>query len=303
MNSKQEEVRGNKRWLATLFMLMSALAFSCMQFAIKKSGVGETQPLMEQAFFRNLFCLVIAAPTIIKRRLKPFGDKAAQPYLFVRSMTGFLAILCFFYASNHAAIADVNVLNKLSPTIVMLLSVIMLHERVTGLQCLSFLVSLIGTWIVCGPAMNSEPFAIVAALMSAVFGGIAHTFVAALKNKAEPMVVIFHFSAFSVVCSAVGMIHNFVLPAPQQLCMLVLVGVFGAVGQITLTYSFKLAPASQVSIFNYSGIIWSTLIGAIFLGEPPKTETIAGGSLIAAASVIAMTSGAQYKKESCDEKQ
>lgn len=272
-------------------MLVSALSFSCMQLAIKKSGVGGEQPLMEQAFFRNLFSLIFVIPPIIKKKLAPFGRREAQPYLLVRSITGYLAILCFFYASNHAAIADANVLNKLSPAVVMLLSVLFLKERVTFIQILSLLLSLVGTCVVCGPAMNSAAIAVAAAILSAVFGGIAHTFVALLKDKADPAVVIFHFSAFSVFISALGMIKSFVLPRPEQLAMLVLIGVFGSLGQITLTFSYKLAPASQVSIFNYSGIVWSMLIGVMFLGEAPKLETVFGGILITLASVLSALLG------------
>lgn len=280
-----------RRWQAIILMLVSALSFSCMQLAIKKSGVSGEQPLMEQAFFRNLFSLLFVIPPIIKKKLAPFGHREAQPYLLIRSITGYLAILCFFYASNHAAIADANVLNKLSPAVVMLLSVLLLKERVTLIQILSLLLSFAGTCVVCGPAMNSSAIAVTAAILSAVFGGIAHTFVALLKDKADPEVVIFHFSAFSVFISALGMIKDFVLPRPEQLIMLALIGVFGSLGQITLTFSYKLAPASQVSIFNYTGIVWSMLLGVMFLGEAPKLETVFGGILITLASVLSALLG------------
>lgn len=52
------------------------------------------------------------------------------------------------------------------------------------------------------------------------------------------------------------MIPSFVVPTPRDLIMLILIGIFGAGGQIGLTYAYQKAPAAEVSIYDYSGIIF-----------------------------------------------
>lgn len=267
-------------------MILSALMFSAMQLMIKLSNTSGTFPLMEQVFFRNLISVFVVGGLLLRKKSALFGDRAAQPWLFGRSIAGFLGIITFFYATNHARIADANILNKLSPIVVTILSAVFLRERVSKVQYAALAMSFLGAWLVCGPTLNSEPSAMLVAILSAVFSGIAYTFLAALKGKADSLAVIMHFSTFSVLCAAVGMMPSFVVPTPRQLCYLFLISVFGSLGQITLTYAYKFAPASEISIYNYSGIIWSALLGWMFLRESLPGTTILGGCFVIGASLV-----------------
>lgn len=267
-------------------MIASALFFSAMQIAVRLSGAGGDIPLMEQVFFRNLFSLIVVLPVLLRKRVPPFGSRRDQPLLFGRSIAGFLGIVTYFYATNHARVADASILNRLSPVVVTLLSAAFLHEKIGIVQLLSLAVSFLGTWIVCGPAMDSAFLPIVSALLSALFSGTAYTFVSALRTRTDPLAVIMHFSAFSVVTAFVCMLPDFVMPDVGQLIALLLIGCFGSLGQICLTYAYRFAPAAEVSIYNYFGIIWAALLGYAFLGESVGTATAVGGALIIAASLI-----------------
>jgi len=271
---------------AALLMVLSALMFSAMQLMIKLTNLNGSFPLMEQVFFRNLISVPVVWALARKKGIPPFGNLAAQPYLFGRSIAGFLSIVTFFYATNHARIADANILNKLSPIVVTVLSVAFLHERVSRAQYASLAVSFLGAWLVCGPALDSDPVSMLAALLSALFSGVAYTFISVLKKKADPLVVILHFSVFSVLSAVPGLVSNFVTPTAGQFFQLLLISAFGSLGQVTITYSYKLAPASEISIYNYSGIIWSALLGCLFLKETPPGSTVLGGLLVVGASLI-----------------
>lgn len=286
MRFEWDALRKQRRLIAVRLMILSALMFSAMQLMIKLSNTNGTFPLMEQVFFRNFLSVLITGVLLLRKGVFPFGERHAQPYLFGRSIAGFLGIVTFFYATNHARIADANILNKLSPVVVTILAAVFLRERVSKVQYAALAVSFFGAWLVCGPTLRSDPFAMFVALMSAVFSGIAYTFVSVLKRKADPLVVIMHFSAFSVFCAALGMLSDFVMPTAEQFCYLFLISVFGSFGQIALTYSYKLAPASEISIYNYSGIIWSALLGWLFLKEALPGSTIAGGLLVIGASLM-----------------
>lgn len=286
-----ESGAAGRRTLAALLMVLSALLFSAMQLMIRLSGSAGAFPLMEQVFFRNLLALPVIGAVLVKRGTAPFGDAAAQPYLFGRSAAGFLGIVTFFYATNHARIADANILNKLSPIIVTALSAAFLRERISKVQGGALALSFAGAWLVCGPTLGSGPAAMLAALLSAVFSGIAYTFVSALRTRTDPLVVILHFSAFSVLCAVPGMLSGFVMPGAGQAAQLLCISLFGSLGQVALTYSYKLAPASEVSIYNYSGIVWSALLGWLFLGEALPGSTILGGLLVTGASLLTYLAG------------
>lgn len=68
--------------------------------------------------------------------------------------------------------------------------------------------------------------------------------------------------------------------------MLLLLGALAALGQIALTYAYKSSEASDISIYDYTNIIFSSVLGYIFLSELPDLYSIIGGALIIAASII-----------------
>lgn len=286
MGSEAGRARTREGNFAVLLMVLSALLFSAMQLMIKRTNLDGSFPLMEQVFFRNLLSVPVVWVLLRRKGIAPFGNAAAQPYLFGRSVAGFLGIVTFFYATNHARIADANILNKLSPIVVTVLAAVFLHERVTRVQCVSLAVSFLGAWLVCGPALDSDPLAMLAALVSAAFSGVAYTFVSVLKKRADPLVVILHFSVLSVLCAVPGMISGFVTPTAGQLFRLLLISTFGSLGQVTLTYAYKLAPASEISLYNYSGIVWSALLGWLFLGETLPGSTVLGALFVIGAALI-----------------
>lgn len=88
-----------------------------------------------------------------------------------------------------------------------------------------------------------------------------------------------HFSTFSVFGSLPFVISNFVMPDPRQFMLLMLISLFGSLGQVFITYAYRFAPASEISIYNYSGILFSIVLGAAILGEPVKSTSILGGRI------------------------
>ena len=276
----------HRNYLAAGLMILSALGFSAMQLMVRFSGSGGHFTVMEQAFFRNLVSLIALFFILRKKKIPLFGDKAAHPWMFARSVTGLLGVICFFYATSNARIADANILNKLSPFVVMLFSVFLLRERLTVMRVVPLIVAFAGAWIVVGPSMDSAPSAMVVGLLSAVFAGAAYAFVAKLKGMADPLQVVMYFSAFSVACTGVLMIPGFAMPTWEEFLYLCLIGVFASLGQVALTYSFHLAATSDVSIYNYSGIVWSALLGWAFLGEALPASSVLGGVLIVIASLL-----------------
>ena len=82
------------------------------------------------------------------------------------------------------------------------------------------------------------------------------------------------------------MIPSFVVPTPRDLMMLILIGIFGAGGQIGLTYAYQKAPAAEVSIYDYSGIIFSAILGYVLLGESLSLSTIVGAASSPPAALV-----------------
>ncbi len=263
-------------------MLASALSFSVMQVFVKLSSaeVGT----FEQTFFRNLISLLIAAG-MVRREKRPVLREIRQGgwALWGRSFFGFLGIVLFFYATGHARQADVAMLNRSSPVFVTLFAGLFLKEKITPVKIASTVLCLLGAYIAMQPSFDSNPFPLLSALLAAVVAGMAYTMLAYCKNFVSPSVIIFHFSAFSTVCAAALMLPSFVVPSWKVFFMLLLIGVFAAGGQFLLTYAYQQAPASEVSIYQYSGVVFTAALSFLLLGESLSGSSIVGGLVILGA--------------------
>ena len=79
------------------------------------------------------------------------------------------------------------------------------------------------------------------------------------------------------------MLPNLVIPSPKVFVMLLLIGVFAAGGQFFLTYAYQQAPASEVSIYQYSGVVFTALLSYLIFGETLTLTSIVGAIVILAA--------------------
>lgn len=272
----------NPKTKAIFLMLVSSLSFSVMQIFVKLSS--EEVGTFEQTFFRNLVSLIIAAVMVRQEKLRVFQEmKKGGWALWGRSFFGFLGVVLFFYAAGNARQADVAMLNRAAPVFVTLFAGLFLKENITPVKVASTVLCLVGAYIAMQPSFDSNPFPLLAALMAAVVSGMAYTMLSYCKRFVGPSVIIFHFSALSTVCAAVMMLPSFVVPSPKVLFMLVMIGVFAAVGQFLLTYAYQQAPASEVSIYQYSGVVFTAALSYVFLHESLSASSIIGGVVILAA--------------------
>ena len=268
-----------------LFMLMSALGFSFMAVSIKYvSGI----PLFEKIFFRNLVSLFVALWGL--RHMKSLsvllGQKGNRLCLVGRSVAGLLGVITNFYAIAHLPLANANILNKLSPFVVLFLSAYFLKERLRKIQVAGFFISFIGVILIIKPTLDFNILPSVSALLSAVCAGIAYTLVRVLGNRKEnPSTIVFVFSLISVVGIFPFMMMNYVQPNFKELLILLSIGVFATFGQFGLTYAYKYSKASEVSIYNYSSIVFTVILGLLFFGEIPDILTILGGIIIIAVAI------------------
>lgn len=276
------EMAGRQK--GAILMCLSALLFSAMQIPISMSGA--TIPIMEQVFFRNIVTLVISFIFIKKAGGSLFGQRKNQPLLFVRSSFGFLGLITQFYAVAHANQGDVSTLMKLSPFMITIWAAIFLKEKIKKVQIPALIIAFVGAAFVANPAFNSNLFPLFMAFLCAFFSSVSYTLLAYFKNKVDGMTIIMHFSTFCVLACIPFMIMEFTLPTFKELLMLLLIGIFGGFGQIALTYSYRMAAAAEISIYNYSGIVFSIILGYVFLGEVLDITSVIGCGLVIVAALI-----------------
>ena len=263
-------------------MLLSALSFGLMQIFVALNGaqIG----IMEQTFFRSAIGMLILAPLIRREHATFFGPRNYQRQLFARSTAGFFAILLLFYASRNAAQADVAILNRVEMFTITAVSAAFLGEKLTKMHIPAMVIAFAGAYIAANPSFDSSFLPLLAAFGAALCDTVAYPLLSYFSGRVNPLTVIFHFCTFSAALSLPLMLPEFVMPGGWDLFCLVMIGVTAAGGQIAMNFSYRMAPAGELSVYNQAGIPISALLGFLFLNEVPGLRSLLGGALVLLAS-------------------
>ncbi len=271
--------------LGILFIICSAFCFSCMNLFVRLSG---GLPSIQKSFFRNFIAMLFALIIIVKNKVPFTVTRRSIGPLLVRSIMGTLGILCNFYAVDHLAIADASMLNKLSPFFVVIFSYLILKEKVNFYQTACITVAFFGSLFVIKPTASifQHPASLIG-MLGGLGAGVAYTFVrVASKRGVKGPVIVAFFSGFSCLVTLIPLLLDYHPMTGSQLFFLLLAGLAAAGGQFSITAAYSYAPAREISVYDYTQIIFSTLLGLIFLQELPDIYSFIGYTIIIGASVV-----------------
>ena len=274
----------NNRRQGILYIIMAGFFFALMTFFVRLSG---DLPTMEKAFFRNAVAAIIAFGTLVKSKEKFAFKKENIPDLFMRSLCGTLGLICNFYAIDKLNIADANILNKLSPFFAILMSYFILKEKANKIEWLSVIVAFIGALFVVKPSFNMQFVYAMIGVCGGLGAGIAYTFVRKLGKKGERgPVIVLCFSVFSCVVTMPFLMFQFQPMSLSQFVFLILAGVSAAGGQFSITKAYTKAPARDISVFDYTQVLFAALLGFLFLNQIPDMLSLIGYVIIIGSAVF-----------------
>ncbi len=268
---------------AIFFIMLSALFFAFMNMFVQLAG---DVPTMQKSFFRNFFALIVATAVMIKNRVSFIPPKEARLDILGRSIAGSIGIICNFYALGRLNISDASLLNKMSPFFAIIFSVFLLKEKANRVQWAIILTAFVGVLFVIKPTFhNAELLPSLIGFVGGMAAGCAYTLVRrAAKHGAKGSSVVFYFSAFSCLVCLPFVMFGYAPMSLRQFLMLVGAGLSAVVGQFSITAAYSHAPAKEVSIYDYSQILFSAAIGFFVMGQLPDWLSIIGYVIIIGAA-------------------
>ena len=286
MSQGTKQAAGAQLYKGIFFIILSSFCFAVMNLFVSMAG---DVPAMQKSFFRNIVSALFAFLMIVKNGEKPgIRDRKNLPDYILRSLFGTLGIICNFYAVSHLNLADASMLNKMSPFFTLLFSMLILGETATLFQIACVAGAFAGSLFIIKPAFGSMAlFPSLVGLCGGMAAGAAYTMLRKLRLAGEPgpMIILF-FSVFSCVFCLPSMLLNYAPMSGRQLGMLLLAGLFASGGQFSITAAYSYAPANQISVYDYSMMIFSTLLGFFVLGQVPDALSFIGYFVICAMAVL-----------------
>ena len=271
--------------LGIIYIIFSAFCFSLMNMFVQLAG---DVPFIQKSFFRNFVALLCAVFVMIKQGVswKPQRNENI-PFLIIRSVCGTVGIFGNFYALGHLLLADASMLNKMSPFFAVVFSFIFLKEKMSFFQITAVVVSFIGSLFIIKPTFaNVALFPALAGLVGGMGAGAAYTTVRVLGKRGEKgPYIVFFFSAFSCLVVLPYLLFNFSPMTLFQLLVLIGAGVAAAGGQFAITAAYCYAPAREISIFDYTQIIFASLLGFVMFGQIPDVWSVVGYVIICSMAI------------------
>ena len=285
----------DKAFLGIVFIVLSALCYSLMSLFVRLSG---DLPTFQKAFFRNLIAVVLGFAILLKSRSFKI-NKGSLPALLGRSIAGVVGILCNFYAIDRLNISDASILNKLAPFFSIVFSILILKEKPSWKDWLLVGVAFFGALFVVKPSFDfTQSVPALVGVLGGLGAGIAYTFVRKLGKEGERTVmIVFFFSAFCCLVTLPIMILQYQPMTWTQTLFLLLAGLAACGAQVTVTKAYTYAPAKEISVYDYSQVLFSAIWGVLFLSELPDYFSLIGYAIIIGAAVVKyMVSRAERKK-------
>lgn len=277
-------MESKKRYKGIICIIMSAFCFALMSFFVRMAG---DLPPIQKSFFRNFVAAIFASIILMKNGVPFHCKKENLGYMLGRSICGTIGILCNFYAVDHLVLADASMLNKMSPFFAVIFSYFLLKEKITVPQGLFVIGAFVGSLFVIKPTFsNMDLLPSLIGLCGGIGAGAAYTMVRKLGERGEkgPFIVFF-FSTFSCVVTLPWLLFDYHPMSLAQIGILLFAGLSAAGGQFSITAAYCYAPAREISVYDYSQIIFSAGLGFFFFEQIPDLLSWIGYAVICLMAV------------------
>ena len=267
-----------------LLLLLSSLGFALISLFIRLAG---NVPTMEKTLYRNLVSTFVIAGILLRSGTPLRLPRESRADMFCRCFFGYGGMVLYLWSIDHMGLADANMLNKTSPFFSVLLSIWILGERPSFRDILCIIIAVLGAALVVKPGRGMASFPALIGLFGGFIAGAAYSYVRKVGLHGVPAsVTVLCFNVFSCLVSLPFVLMSDTHARGIQIVYLLIVGILAAGVQLSLTKAYRYAPAKEISVFDYSQIIFAALFGFLFWGELPDLLSVAGYAIIIGCAVF-----------------
>ncbi len=269
--------------LGIVMMLVGIAAFAVMDATIK--WLTADYSVAQVVALRRWFGL----PLLCLFALRGGGLQQLRTRRPLVHLSRYLLVLglsfCFFWALSQMKLVDAIAISFAAPIFITALSVPVLREMVGLHRWIAVAAGFAGVLIMLRPGPGVFQWAALVALAAVLCYALLMITTRAFKSTESAAALVLYPQLGISLTGIVLAPFFWITPQPLDLGLFALAGVFGSVGIMCITHAFRFAPAAVVSPFEYSALIWATLLGYLVWGELPDRVTLIGASIVVASGL------------------
>jgi drug/metabolite transporter (DMT)-like permease len=268
-----------------LSMLAAVAFFSLMDAQLKL--LAAHYPPLQVSFLRGATSLpFVLLPILLRGRLARLRPVNVRLHL-LRGVLSVVMLGSFVFAVRESSLATTYSIFMCAPLVVAALSAQMLGERVSRLQWTAIGVGLAGVLLMLRPdGAQWISVGSVAAVVAALCYSLAVITLRVLARTDTTESMVFSFTFLLAVGAGLLSIPGWTPVQWAHWPLLAGVGLLGSLGQHFITEAFRNAPASVVTPFEYTALLWGVLLDLVVWGVLPGAITLVGGAIVIGAGLF-----------------
>ena len=258
------------------------MVFACVLFGAMHVGVRHvTQSIhpFEAAFFRNLFGLLVLAPSFITHGWRPLHTRRFGLHC-ARAALNVVAMLSFFYALSITPVVLVQALAFTAPLFTSVLAILLLGERIRARRLTAIVVGFAGALLIIRPGVQPIELGPALVLASAAVWGYVVVLIKSLSRTDTAVTITAYMVLLMTPMTLACALFVWTWPTGGELAVLVGIGIAGTLAQMCMTQSLRLAETMVVLPFDFTKLVWGAFFAWLLFGELIDTWTLVGALVI-----------------------
>ena len=251
--------------------------------SISTASAKQTQTLINPftlLFWQSLLCCLIVLPQVKNIKIESF--KPIWKLLILRSLAGFIALVCFYFALNHIPIVEASLLRNCAPLCVPL-AVLFFHGiAIPAQRFIPLMIGFIGVLVIMRPTPTNINVWHIVGFTSAIGLALSMVTTRMVSLHISANQSLFGYFFISTICALFTVLftgNSVGIPSNSWLWVLVVsISLYLGLYLYTLAYSY--APASIVSPVSYIGVAFNAILGWVIWHHVPDTYAWIGAALI-----------------------
>ncbi|NNF34445.1 MAG: DMT family transporter [Saprospiraceae bacterium] len=240
-------------------------------------------PALELVFFRSFGALIFGLIWINRVGVPIKGNN--QKILILRGIVGVTSMALYFRAIQLMPVGSAISLRYLAPFFAAGLAIVILGERMKGIQWFYFVLAFAGILLLKGFDPRITMTGLIIILISALFSGMVFVIIRKIGHSEHPAVVVNYFMTVASIVGGVGCLFQWVTPEGKEWLIVGSVGIVGFAAQYLMTRGFQYAETNLIVPFKYSEVVFTVIAGWLLLGEYQTWQALVGIAIIIFALV------------------
>ncbi len=241
-------------------------------------------PIVEFIWIRYVLFLLMAVILVRRTSRRSVRPRSAVLQI-IRGLCVAGSSILFVCGVQQMTMAQATTISFLSPLLVTVLSIPLLHETVGPRRWAAVAAGLAGMLIVIRPGLGGFQPAALFGVASAFCWALALIITRRISSADPPQTTVLWSAAIGAVMLSALLPAHFVWPTARQLGLSLVLGVLASGGQWLVILAHRIAPASTLAPFFYSQLLWVSVLGYLVFANVPDGWTATGASIIIASGL------------------